>query len=99
MILVTLLGRFIGIFILPCFLSLIGKEYSLNFKELWIIWYSGIIKGSLISLKSPLNFCRYGGVRSMPDDNLLSPPNPNHHNHNDRDSNSAAPFGNVAEIR
>lgn len=48
MFLITIFGRFMGIFILPCILTIFRKNYTIHIKELVIIWYSGLIKGYLL---------------------------------------------------
>jgi len=45
MLIITIFGRFIGIYTLPSILSLLRRNYRINNKELLIIWYSGLIKG------------------------------------------------------
>ena len=74
MILITMLGRFVGIFILPCILTIFRRDYSLNSKELWLIWYSGVIKGTFLLI-------RRGGLCAVPNYKILKPADTSNYDH------------------
>lgn len=47
MIAVIMFARFLTVFLLPCIMFLMKRNYNLKMKELQVVWYSGLIRGAI----------------------------------------------------
>ncbi|CAD8174885.1 unnamed protein product [Paramecium pentaurelia] len=45
LLLSVILARFVTVFVLPCCYFLMNKQFKLNTQELFVVWYSGLIRG------------------------------------------------------
>lgn len=46
MMLAMAFARFFTVFLLPCIYFLMKRKFSLNVRELQVVWYAGLIRGS-----------------------------------------------------